>query len=78
MTLRFDIARQIASGLPVMFRPPAEASTPGPGSPPLQMVLYQPGRGQALNAPTRSVLDQAASPQEWGALFLSSPEFMRR
>jgi hypothetical protein len=28
--------------------------------------------------PTRHALEQAASPQEWNAFLLSSPEFMRR
>jgi len=31
-----------------------------------------------LSGRTRAVLAQANSPQDWNALFLSSPDFMRR
>ena len=32
----------------------------------------------SLAGPTQTALTQATSPQEWNALFLSSPDFMRR
>ena len=78
MALRFEVARQIASGAPALFRPLGDAAPQGPAAPPLQTVLYQPGLGQSLTAPTRSALGEAVTPQQWSALFLSSPEFMRR
>ena len=79
LAVRFDIARQIGSGAPALFRPLGETAPPqGPAAPPLQTVLYQPGLGQALTAPIRTALGEAVTPQQWSALFLSSPEFMRR
>jgi uncharacterized protein (DUF1800 family) len=62
----------------------APASTPSPAPaerpafPQLANRLYY-ERVQAQLAPaTRAALDQAASPQEWNTLLLSSPEFMFR
>ncbi len=83
MAVRFELARQIGGGAPALFKPPGEdgPSPPAPsppGAPRLQAILYQGGVGPGLAAPTQAVLDQAASPQEWNALYLSSPEFMRR
>ena len=93
MAVRFEIARQIGSGAPALFRvddapapsaammaAPAPAPLPPPPSPPptLQMALYQRGLGPSLSAPTLGALSQAGSPRDWNALFLSSPEFMRR
>ncbi len=49
-----------------------------PAFPLLQNALYFEDIDPALSAPTRSALGQAVSPQDWNALFLSSPEFMRR
>jgi len=77
MATRFDIARQIGSGAAGLFRAPG-AATDLPAFPQLQNALYYDGLAATLGAPTRAALSQAASPQEWNALFLSSPEFMRR
>ena len=49
-----------------------------PAFPQIQNALYFGGLSQTLGAPTRLALSQAASPQDWNTLFLSSPEFMRR
>ena len=78
LAVRFDIARQIGSGAPGLFRADGAAAAPEPAAPPLQTVLYQPSIGQSLKAPSLAALGQAATPQQWSALFLSSPEFMRR
>jgi uncharacterized protein (DUF1800 family) len=61
---------------------PTSAPSPTPAErpafPQLANRLYY-ERVQAQLAPaTRAVLDQAASPQEWNTLLLSSPEFMFR
>jgi len=77
MATRFDIARQIGSGSAGLFRPPG-ATADVPAFPQLQNALYYNAIGDTLGAPTRTALTQAASPQEWNSLFLSSPEFMRR
>jgi hypothetical protein len=44
----------------------------------LQNALYYGGLGETLGGRTQGALAQATSPQEWNALFLSSPEFMHR
>ena len=77
MTTRFDVARQIGGGSAGLFRP-AGAAADAPAFPQLQNALYFNGIAATLGAATRTTLAQAASPQEWNALFLSSPEFMRR
>jgi uncharacterized protein (DUF1800 family) len=77
MATRFDIARQIGGGSAGLFRAPG-APADAPAFPQLQNALYYDGLAATLSAPTRTALGQAASPQEWNALFLSSPEFMRR
>lgn len=77
MATRFDVARQIGGGSSGLFRAPGAAAD-APAFPQLQNALYYNGLAAALGAPTRTTLAQAGSPQEWNALFLSSPEFMRR
>lgn len=61
---------------------PAAASaasfSPRPALPKLQAGDYYKAVASVLAAPTKAALGQANSPQEWNALFLSSPEFMRR
>jgi uncharacterized protein (DUF1800 family) len=44
----------------------------------LQTTRYYDEIAPSLGADTKAALAQATSPQEWNALFLSSPEFMRR
>lgn len=77
MATRFDIARQIGGGAAGLFRAPGAAAD-RPAFPQLQNALYYGAIAATLAPATRATLSQAASPQEWNALFLSSPEFMRR
>ena len=77
MATRFDIARQIGGGSAGLFRTPG-ATADAPAFPQLQNALYFNALAAMLGHPTRTALAQATSPQEWNALFLSSPEFMRR
>ena len=81
METRFEIAKAIGAGRPDLSRAPAPAT--GAATPPLvpqgARAVYGQAPGEAtLSARTRQALAQAASPQEWNALLLSSPEFMRR
>jgi hypothetical protein len=79
MAVRFEIARAIGSGPAGLFKPPQPDAKQAPGFPQLQSALfYRGGIDQSLSPATRTALDQALSVQEWNALFLSSPEFMRR
>jgi uncharacterized protein (DUF1800 family) len=75
---RFELARQIGSGPAGLFRPETPGAAEQPGYPQLQNALYFGGLSQALTPSTKGVLTQAASPQDWNTLFLSSPDFMRR
>jgi uncharacterized protein (DUF1800 family) len=77
MAARFDIARQIGGGAAGLFRAPG-ATTDQPAFPQLQNALYFSKVQGMLAQPTRDTLAKATSPQEWNALFLSSPEFMHR
>ena len=76
--VRFEIARQIGSSSAGLFKPPVPGATDQPAFPQLQNALYFNSLQHRLSAPTHTALDQAVSPQDWNALFLSSPEFMRR
>jgi len=78
MALRFEIARQIGSGGAGLFKSDQPGATDQPGFPTLQNALYFGGLADTLGGRTQGALAQAASPQEWNALFLSSPEFMHR
>ena len=77
MSTRFDIARQIGAGPAVLFQPPDAPAAP-PAPPPIQASAYVQGMKPMLAPSTQAALAQANSPQEWNALFLFSPEFMRR
>ncbi|MFT3976834.1 MAG: DUF1800 domain-containing protein [Sphingomonas bacterium] len=77
MATRFDIAKQIGGGAYGLFRLPG-ADADRPAFPQLQNALYFDGLQGTLGTATRAALSQATSPQEWNALFLSSPEFMHR
>jgi uncharacterized protein (DUF1800 family) len=65
MTTRFEIARAICDGRAGLL--PAQSA----GS------RFDSTLAGSLGGPTRAALDAAASAQEWNALLLSSPEFMR-
>ena len=75
LTTRFEIARAIGSNAAGLFKPPEGPERPA--FPQIASAFYFNTVQQTLSAATRSALDQARSPQEWNALFLSSPEFMR-
>jgi uncharacterized protein (DUF1800 family) len=77
MMLRFEIARQIGSGSSGLFKPDVPNAVDQPAFPLIQNSLYFNGLRQTLGSSTLAALDQAASPQDWNTLFLSSPEFMR-
>jgi uncharacterized protein (DUF1800 family) len=57
------------------FQPPANAAPPLPQ---LQSSAFYQIMKPELGGPTEAVLAQAKAPTQWNALFLSSPEFMRR
>jgi uncharacterized protein (DUF1800 family) len=77
LAVRFEIAKQIGSGPAGLFKSDEAGATDHPAFPQLQNALYFEGLRQQLAPTTVAVLDQAVSPQEWNALFLSSPDFMR-
>ncbi|HEY4921938.1 MAG TPA: DUF1800 domain-containing protein [Xanthobacteraceae bacterium] len=76
MMLRFEIARQIGSGSAGLFKPDVPNAADHPAFPLIQNSLYFDRLRQTLSPTTLAALDQAVSPQDWNALFLSSPEFM--
>jgi uncharacterized protein (DUF1800 family) len=78
MAVRFEIARQIGQGSAGLFKPEGAGAKDQPAYPQLQNGLYYADLEKTLQPPTKAALAQAASPQEWNTLFLSSPEFMRR
>ncbi|WP_296612101.1 DUF1800 domain-containing protein [Sphingomonas sp.] len=63
---------------PAATAPLAQPPVPIPALPRLQTAAYYSAVAPALGGQTRTALTQASSPQEWNALFLSSPEFMHR
>jgi uncharacterized protein (DUF1800 family) len=77
MMVRFEIARQIGSGSSGLFRTDGPNPVEQPAFPLIANSLYFNGLRQKLGPTTLAALDQAISPQDWNALFLSSPEFMR-
>jgi uncharacterized protein (DUF1800 family) len=79
LATRFEIARALGSGNAGLFKsddPQRPADVPA--FPQLANALYYETVRVTLGPDTRNALAQAASPQEWNALFLSSPEFMYR
>ena len=78
LAVRFEIARQIGSGSAGLFKAEAPDAVDRPAFPQLQNALYYEVIAPTLSGRTRAVLAQANSPQDWNALFLSSPDFMRR
>jgi hypothetical protein len=71
-------SEMMAPGTPTAAAPPAPPAVPIPALPKLQNAAYYSAIAPALAGQTRTALTQASSPQEWNALFLSSPEFMHR
>jgi uncharacterized protein (DUF1800 family) len=78
MITRFEIARAIGSGSAGLFRIEGPQPTDRPAFPQLSNALYYQSLHQTLGPTSLKALDEAASPQEWNTLLLSSPEFMNR
>jgi uncharacterized protein (DUF1800 family) len=85
MEARFEVARQIGGGAAALFRtdppppgPPAPAPVLPPDYPALKGSVEALGLAPALALATRAALAQAVSPRDWNALYLASPDFMRR
>ena len=77
MMTRFEIARQIGSNSAGLFKADDPHAVEQPAFPMVQNGLYFAGLQSELSATTRAALDKSVSQQDWNALFLSSPEFMR-
>ncbi|MHB1175963.1 MAG: DUF1800 domain-containing protein [Sulfuriferula sp.] len=78
MTARFELARLIGSGPAGLFKTDAPGAQPAAAFPQLSNAFYYQALQPVLSPATRQALQQANSPQDWNALLLSSPEFMRR
>ncbi|HEY1394118.1 MAG TPA: DUF1800 domain-containing protein [Methylibium sp.] len=78
MSTRFEIAKAIGNGSAGLFKTDEANPKEQPAFPQLANALYYETLRGVLGPDTRQALDQAASPQEWNALLLSSPEFMYR
>jgi uncharacterized protein (DUF1800 family) len=78
MATRFEIARAIGTGSAGLFRTEGPQPRERPAFPKLANALYYRAMDKTLSAATRAALEQAASPQEWNAFLLSSPELMSR
>ncbi len=78
MAMRFEIARTIGSGSAGLFRGEGPQPRERAAFPQLANALYFDAISKTLSPATVHALDQAASPQEWNTLLLSSPEFMNR
>ncbi|MEO6972387.1 MAG: DUF1800 domain-containing protein [Rhodoferax sp.] len=78
MTTRFEIARAIGSGSAGLFKSDDPQPHERAAFPQLANALYFDAMSKTLSPATRRALDEAASPQEWNTLLLSSPEFMNR
>ncbi|WP_092268999.1 MULTISPECIES: DUF1800 domain-containing protein [unclassified Duganella] len=78
MTTRFEIAKAIGGGAAGLFKSEGAQPQEKPAFPQLANALYYQSLKQTLAPATQQALEQAVSPQEWNALFLSSPELMHR
>ncbi len=84
LNMRFDQAALIGRGWPTLFVVPDKPPASGQNSrsvgvvPAIQEAIMTNGLYPDLAPETRSVLAEAKSVSEWNALFLASPEFMRR
>jgi hypothetical protein len=77
LTTRFGMAGTLGRGGGRMFvTVPGERPDAPP--PPLKATLISTGIAAGLTPATRAVLDGARNAAEWNALYLSSPDFMRR
>ncbi|MGA2550217.1 MAG: DUF1800 domain-containing protein [Burkholderiaceae bacterium] len=78
MASRFEVAKAIGANSAGLFKIDGPPAVEDPGFPLLSNALYYAAIEKTLHASTRQALEQANSPQEWNAFFLSSPEFMNR
>ncbi len=78
MTTRFEIAKAIGSGNAGLFKTDGDKPQEKVAFPQLANALYYQTLQKSLAPATRQALEQAASPQEWNTLLLSSPELMHR
>jgi uncharacterized protein (DUF1800 family) len=78
MATRFEIARAIGANAAGLFKSEGPPPVEQPAFPLVANALFFASIEPTLAEPTRKALSLAGSPQEWNALFLSSPEFMRR
>jgi len=78
MTARFELARIIGSGPAGLFKTDAHDAQPAAAFPQLSNAFFYQALQPVLSPATRQALQQTNSPQDWNALLLSSPEFMRR
>ena len=78
MATRFEIAKAIGTGSNGLFKPEGPQTQERPAFPQLANALYYQSLQKSLAPATREALEQAASPQEWNTLLLSSPELMHR
>jgi len=77
LAARLDIARALGSNASGLFKTDdAMAPREQPAFPMLARPLYWQVLRPLLGPNTRDALDGAGSPQDWNALYLSSPEFM--
>ena len=78
MTTRFEIAKAIGSGNAGLFKTEGPQPQERAAFPQLASPFYYQHLQPTLGPKTRQALEQAASPQEWNTLLLSSPELMHR
>ncbi len=79
MTMRFEVARQIATGGAGLYRETPDAAPPKPPVLPSLLDAYgADGPYAGLSSATRTAIEQAPNVREANTLLLSSPEFMRR
>ena len=78
MTTRFEIAKAIGSGNAGLFKAEGPQPKERAAFPQLANALYYQTLQKTLGPPTRQILEQATSPQEWNTFLLSSPELMHR
>lgn len=75
LTTMFEVAGEIGSGKPELFKVPQSVML----SPPqLRNKLFETRTNSEVSKKTKLVLRQAKSSKEWNVLFLSSPEFLHR
>ncbi len=77
MVARFDLAKTIANGTPILFKLDGVAQA-NSKPPELASSAFVKNMALGFSASSQQTLRAAKSPQEWGAFFLAAPEMMRR